>query len=172
MSVQAEGLLFAEEQRFRQAWLWWLVGGILAVMVLVFGAAFVYHPEQGSEIIGSAVFGLAVVGGVAVLLYATRLSVQLDCRELRVRYSPFLTRAFPLGRIVRWEARTYQPLREYGGWGIRVWFGSRNWAYNLSGNRGVQLEFADGKRLLIGSQRADEFAAAIAQAKGLRTQDS
>jgi hypothetical protein len=39
---------------------------------------------------------------------------------------------------------------EYGGWGIK--YGKMGKAYNVSGNRGVQLEFTDGKRLLIGSQ--------------------
>ena len=38
-------------------------------------------------------------------------------------------------------------------------------AYNVSGNRGVQPVFSNGKRLLIGSQRPDELAAAISQAK-------
>ena len=34
-------------------------------------------------------------------------------------------------------------------------------AYNVSGREGVRLDFADGKHLLIGSQRAEELAAAI-----------
>jgi hypothetical protein len=38
-------------------------------------------------------------------------------------------------------------------------------AYNVSGNRGVQLEFSNGKRLLIGSQRPEDLAAAISRAK-------
>ena len=31
-------------------------------------------------------------------------------------------------------------------------------AYNVSGNRGLQLELSSGKKILIGSQRADELA--------------
>jgi len=34
-------------------------------------------------------------------------------------------------------------------------------AYNMSGNQGVQLVFKNGKKLLIGSQKADELAEAI-----------
>jgi TATA-box binding protein (TBP) (component of TFIID and TFIIIB) len=34
-------------------------------------------------------------------------------------------------------------------------------AYNVSGNKGVQLVFKNGKKLLIGSQKADELAKAI-----------
>jgi len=36
-------------------------------------------------------------------------------------------------------------------------------AYNVSGNRGVQLEFTDGKCLLIGSQKPEQLDSAITQ---------
>jgi hypothetical protein len=41
-------------------------------------------------------------------------------------------------------------------------------AYNVSGNRGVQLELVNGKSILIGSQRAGELALAIQE--GLKRQ--
>lgn len=69
-----------------------------------------------------------------------------------------------MSEIAHFEARTYSPLREYGGWGIRG-FGS-NRAYNVSGNHGVELVLKDGRKVLIGSQRADDLALAIAAAKG------
>ena len=50
-------------------------------------------------------------------------------------------------------------IAEYGGWGVRMRRGGM--AYNVSGDRGVQLELMDGKRILIGSQRAGELADAI-----------
>jgi hypothetical protein len=34
-------------------------------------------------------------------------------------------------------------------------------AYNVSGNQGVDLTLRDGRRVMLGSQRADELAAAI-----------
>jgi hypothetical protein len=166
MPVQVDGLLFEEQQQFRQRWLWWPVGGIFVFLAAVFGAAYLAHPAQSREIVGSAVFAFAVGGAVALLLYTTRLTVRLDQETIHVRYFPFLTRDIPLERIARWEAVTYRPIRDYGGWGIRFGFKARSWAYNLSGNRGVRFEFTDGKRLMIGSQRPEEFAAAVAQAKG------
>jgi len=54
---------------------------------------------------------------------------------------------------------TYSPISDYGGWGIR--YGSIGKAYNVSGNRGVQLELLNGERILIGSQKPEELAAAI-----------
>jgi hypothetical protein len=84
-----------------------------------------------------------------------------------VRDDALYTRWFPLTRWHRFawneiqscEAVTYRPIRDYGGWGIRC--GRKGKAYNVTGNRGVQLELTNGKRLLLGSQQPDELAAAI-----------
>jgi hypothetical protein len=45
------------------------------------------------------------------------------------------------------------------GWGARK-------AYNVSGNRGVELTLQDGSTIMIGSQRADELEWAIRSAQG------
>ena len=54
----------------------------------------------------------------------------------------------------------YSPIRDCGGWGVRHYKSGK--AYNVSGNRGVVLEFLDGRPILIGSQRPEELAKAIA----------
>jgi hypothetical protein len=94
-----------------------------------------------------------------------KMTVKVDTEFLRNRYFPLWSKTVPLTEIVRWETRTYRPVLEYGGWGIRYGAGN-GWAYNVSGNQGVQLELANGQRILIGSQRAKELAWAIGQAKG------
>ncbi len=83
---------------------------------------------------------------------------------MRIRWIPFGRKIVPLVDIGSCEPRTYRPLREYGGWGVR-WAGKRGTAWNAHGNRGAQLVLCDGKRLLIGSQRAEELAAAIERAR-------
>ena len=90
--------------------------------------------------------------------------MRVDRHYLHVRFFPLLKRDIPLEEIARWQACTYHPVLEYGGWGIR--FSWKGTAYNVSGNRGVRLELVNGKRLLIGSRRAGELESAIARAKG------
>jgi hypothetical protein len=51
-------------------------------------------------------------------------------------------------------------VREYGGWGIKGW-SFKSVAYNISGDRGVQLTLRDGRRIMLGSRRPDELAQAI-----------
>jgi hypothetical protein len=60
--------------------------------------------------------------------------------------------------IRKYEAITYSPLLNYGGWGIR------KGAYNVSGNKGVQFELYDDERFLIGTQKPEEFINAIHEA--------
>ena len=107
----------------------------------------------------------AILLGVAGLLCFGELRVEVRDDALYVRLFP-LTREhrFAWDALLRCEARTYRPILEYGGWGVRCSRAGK--AYNVSGNRGVQLELRDGTRLLIGSRRADELAAAI-QARGV-----
>jgi hypothetical protein len=53
------------------------------------------------------------------------------------------------------SVRSYNPLREFGGWGYRSWGGKKGNAWNISGNQGLQLQFKSGKELLIGTQQPE-----------------
>jgi hypothetical protein len=86
--------------------------------------------------------------------------VEVRDAALFVRFFPFIrSRLVPYSEIRVCASRTYRPIAEYGGWGVR--FGRHGKAYNVSGNRGVQLELASGEKLLLGSQRAESLCAAI-----------
>ena len=62
-------------------------------------------------------------------------------------------------QIAEYYFREYKPVVEYGGWGIKSGKGGK--VYNTSGNQGVQFVLKDGSKLLIGSQKAHDLAAAI-----------
>jgi hypothetical protein len=175
MTASDETVLFREVQRFRQPWLWIVV---LSMLILA-AAPFTFdairqlstRPPGGPLRAPSLFFiGLAAVTiflAVAVLLVFARLEVEVLRDGLRVRFFPFHRkyRRFSWSEIQSAEARTYRPIIEYGGWGIRYSI-LGGWAYNVRGNRGVQLVFKGGKRVLLGSQKADELARAIETARG------
>jgi len=58
--------------------------------------------------------------------------------------------------------RGYSPISEYGGWGMRYSLSGKGRALNVSGRTGVQLVFKDGKKLLIGTQKADDIMQVLA----------
>ncbi len=155
-------VLFHEVQRFRDVW--W-------VMVLVFGVAAtqwyallsrLMAASWGSDILGLALlflFWLLFGVGLPLLFLVLRLEIAVYPQAVTIRFAPLLQRVIPKLEIAWVEPRQYWPLGEFGGWGVRG-FGGRI-AYNVRGNHCVELTLVDGRRVLIGSRRAVELAAAI-----------
>jgi hypothetical protein len=110
---------------------------------------------------------LAIVGpllilmGIGLPLLFQKMKLLTEVKEdgVYINFVPLSRQIMRFEDIVTCEVRTYRPLREYGGWGVR--YGRAGKAYNVSGNRGVQLKLSSGKGLLIGSQRPEELAQAI-----------
>ena len=58
--------------------------------------------------------------------------------------------------------RIYSPIKEYGGWGYRTSLGKKKGsAFNVKGNKGIQIEFKTGKKLLVGTQKESEATQVI-----------
>lgn len=98
-----------------------------------------------------------LVAGLGVRLYRDHLVVGLGSLGLisqKVRYD----------QIVRTESVKYEPIREFGGWGVR-WGKDGKKAWTARGNRAVVLHLRDGTRLYVGSDaphRLEERIRAIA----------
>lgn len=159
--------IYREVQKFRQVWLWALVLAIAGMQCyatveqLIFKKPFGDNPMQDIPlIIYWVLFGI----GLPALLFFSQLITEVRDDGIYIRFFPFhrTFRRITFTEIKQCEVRTYHPLRDYGGWGIRIRCNGK--AYNVSGNRGVQIELLNGDRLLIGSGRAEEFWRAI-QAK-------
>lgn len=167
----ATAVYFREDQRFRSPWLIMLIGSgtvfaLASGLFLLIGQVWLGHSMGSRPLSNPAalVVGLIEVGVGSViwwLFWRSVLQVEVTPRGLFVRYRPFhrKTRQIDLCGVVRIAAVTYRPLRDYGGWGFRV--GTRWRCYNVSGEEGVRLDYADGIHLLIGSQRAPELESAL-----------
>lgn len=152
--IGENNVIFREVQRFG---LWCY---LLLVCVIGFSAVitlFAVPPEQ--SVIRILGIGLPIL--FLVLFLTLKLETKVRSDGLYVRFFPFHIRykKFGAADLERYYARTYKPMLEYGGWGIR--FGKNGRAYNANGNKGVQLVLKNGKRLLIGSQMPDELVEAI-----------
>jgi len=111
-----------------------------------------------------SIAGITINVLVTIILIFAKLQTRLSESALYMRFFPFhfSYRKIDFDTIATVYARSYQPLGEFGGWGIRWTPCGR--AYNVSGNQGVQLELKNGKRILIGSQRAEELASLLQEA--------
>jgi succinate dehydrogenase hydrophobic anchor subunit len=161
-----EKILFKEEQRFRQRWMWLILSStLLAIVVPLANKLSVQSWDTNSEDFSR----LILLGSVAVLFIVAVLIVLLLSRlQTKITYDGIIITFPPLKRksykvkiqeIERFEIRTYSARSEFGGYGFRSRRTSGQ-AYIISGNIGLQLYFKNGKKLLIGTQKkqAIEFA--------------
>lgn len=154
---------FSETQRFTQLWIWLLVLVVVAIgwwsfyEQIIRARPFGEHPAPDALVwVIFVLFGLAL----PVFFRSLKLVTEVHEDHVHIRYFPLHSRTIFFSEMKSAAARTYRPIVEYGGWGIR-WSPTNGMAYNVSGNKGVQLELTSGKRVLIGSQRADELERAL-----------
>ncbi|WP_114778414.1 DUF6141 family protein [Botryobacter ruber] len=161
-------LLFREKQRFTQFWLWVVILGVAAI----FWVGFIYQVVTGNNfgrnpIAGAEAAILVVLVGIGLPLFFYRMALITEVYpgKVELRFSPvnFKPVQVELHLVRDFERVTYNPISDYGGWGIR--FGLKGVAFNMAGNEGVKLYFYNRKPMLIGSQRASELFEAIRQAK-------
>lgn len=154
-------LPFLETQRLTIWWVWLLLLSIngFSVYALVqqlgMGKPVGNNPVSDTGLIIIAVSFLLLTAGIAMITLHTKL----DDQGVHFKLFPFHLKF----RLHKWEdiqsaeVRQYKPIAEYGGWGLRM--GPGGMAYNMSGNRGLQLVLKNGKRILIGTQKPEEISA-------------
>ena len=163
---------FREIQHFRQTRIMAFLGPIMLLAFFLLGLIMLKQLFLSHSLYGKSLSHLApgIVGvflsiiGVGIcffVFYVMKMETTVQNDGLYIRFYPLIRRMIRFDDIKRSEVRTYKPVREYGGWGIRGGLGKAGGAYNVSGSRGVQLELTNGKRLLIGSQQPEQLALAI-----------
>ena len=176
--MKSEGIsqpLFYEEQSFNQLWMKvftifvflcaFVFIAISSYVQLYRGIPFGNNPFSNFGLVLYDIFLVVLCVTLHILLRKVKLTVTLDSKNMHVRFWPIVDKVIPLDEIVSFEAITYRPIRDYGGWGFRYSLKKKHWAYNVSGNRGVLFEFKNGKKLLIGSQYPSKIVMALSKLK-------
>lgn len=145
---------FEENQRFG-SWSFLLVLVLFPMLFRLYSQIKSGDPLLSSDNI-PLFAGLLLIAGIMVFFLSLQLHTRIDSKGIEVRFAPVHRQ----WTRYEWDAlqavyvRQYSPLGEYGGWGFRG-IGS-NKALNVSGSQGIQLVFSDGRKLLIGTQKAEE----------------
>jgi hypothetical protein len=105
---------------------------------------------------------------ILVSLLSVRQTTSVAEDGVTVRFGFLYKTRVAFSEIVRAEAVSYRPLRDYGGWGIRG-FGRRR-VLSMRGDEGVLLTRVDGSTLMVGSQKPRELLAALSRG-GVATED-
>ena len=157
--VQKSGRFFREKQGFPLR----RIGPALAtppfimLALLIWQVAFHHpwgkHPMSNANVIGWTIFLWAIF----LRFITIRLVTEVGDSELVVSLRGFWrSRRIALSDIRSAETFSYDPIRDYGGYGIRT--GRFGKAYIAAGNRGVRLKLANGATVVIGSERPEELA--------------
>jgi hypothetical protein len=119
------------------------------------------HPWGKQQLSDASVIGWTIV---LWLIYARLLTVRL-VTEIRDGEMLFALRGFwrarriPISTITSVDVVHFDPVRDYGGYGIRVT--KKGKAYIAGGEEGIRLMLKDGSEVVVGSRRAEELAAAL-----------
>lgn len=154
-------ILFSETQKFKQLWIWFIllvVNGIFLIAIyqqIIQGNPMGDKPMSDVGLLIAALISLSMT----LLFINFRLDTQIKEDGIYVRFFPFNIsyRHHSWETIEKAYIREYSPIKEYGGWGIRYSFNGRGKAMNISGRIGLQLEFKNGKKLLIGTNKAEDI---------------
>ena len=128
----------------------------LLIWQVVLGHPWGKQPVSNGDIIGWTVF----LWLIYLRLITVRLVTEVRPRELLVGLRGFWrSRRIPLESIQAIEIISHDIVRDYRGYGSRMTREGR--AYVAGGNRAVRLKLAGGEKVVLGSERPDELAAAI-----------
>lgn len=173
MIIMEQNYIFKEQQRFRQWWLWLIILAIDAVLIYGFVQQLIFGKPFGEQPMSDAGLALAVVLSLALTIFSLsiRLETLISRDGVSVRFFPlhFKFKVYTWAHFSKSYVRKYAPLSEYGGWGLRFGLSGQGTAYNVSGNKGLQLEFTDRKRLLIGTRKPEELSLVLKEIGQLRT---
>jgi hypothetical protein len=149
---------FKETQRFDQ---WWLRIVLLIVFLVTIIPIITLTSENGFDTSFSwaIIFPTLITLLVLLLFFYLKLDTTIDSKGIHYKFFPFSTKTILWHDISECYVRTYSPLREYGGWGIR--YGLNGKAYNVKGNKGIQVVLKSGKKILFGTQNETEAESVI-----------
>ncbi len=153
------GRRFYEKQRFplRRIAIALLVPPCIMLSLLV-SQVMLGHPWGAKPLPNSHVVGWTLfLWAVYFRLITVRLVTEVRDQKLIVALRGlFRTRRISLADIQSAETVTFDPDRDYGGFGIRS--NREGKAYIASGHQGVRLKLANGATVVVGSERSKELA--------------
>jgi hypothetical protein len=189
--MKSSDITFSERQKFKLILI--VIPLILFIGALIFrftaGWSQIEYSDAWKDFIKDNHYngsGLEIAGWVLGLFllcsqYFVTLTTIVDKDGIYVKLFPFhfKYKFFSWDNISSIYIRKYNPLIEFGGWGIRhrlkwrwkkIIFSKAN-AYSISGNTGMQIHFTDGGNLLIGTHLPEELAETLIKLGKLSTQD-
>lgn len=151
--------IYREVQRFHPVFYFIVIISSLSIWVMAFIQIILKIPVGNRPASDNLLLFFLFLFGILFpyIFLNIKLITEIKPNGLYVKMFPFHLKwqFFPFEKIEKAELVKYSPLKDYGGWGIR--YGKSGKAYNARGNEGIMLYLEGGKKLLIGTQKGEEF---------------
>jgi len=156
--------LFSEIQSAKPGWLSFFIIGlagfatVMAVIQLFFRVQVGTNPAPNSVVL---IIWIGVGFLLPILFFTSNLQVAVSQDGIHYRYFPFHVKERVLKKeeIREFHQVTYDPVKDYGGYGIR--WSRKGRAYNVNGDKGVRVTTKEGKDILFGTQVPGDFENAL-----------
>ncbi|MDV6167936.1 hypothetical protein R1T16_05835 [Flavobacterium sp. DG1-102-2] len=152
-----KGIIFTETQHFE----FWDIFVVLMILIAGF-YVFTKRRHRKGRPVNTALYKVILYTLLCLpvpflMLNLCRLETRIDEEGIKVKFFPFDNegKSYSWDHIRNLDVGTYDPVLDYGGWGLR------NGAYNTSGDKALFIRFTNGKHFLIGTQKPSELKRAL-----------
>ncbi len=146
---------FKEEQKFTQWWVWLILVTVGVLPFVLNYDEFLSTEHIFEKILTDwvVIWPLLSMFGLIIMFLTMKLTTKIDSNGIQMTFFPFVFKKVTWNNIRNAEVVNYGFV---GGWGIRFWtdYGT---VYNIRGTKGVAIQLLNGKKFLIGTQKAEEL---------------
>ncbi|MFA6989027.1 MAG: DUF6141 family protein [Candidatus Gastranaerophilaceae bacterium] len=167
-NINENEILFYEEQKPARKWL---------ICVILFYSVFITYLTYEQVFLKKMVFDLPFSNKIwlllwfffalvlPVLFFLSKMKTEVRQNGIYIKYFPFYLNFVKISPedIQSFESVIYNPLKDYGGWGLR--YGVKGNAISAYGNKGINIKITYARDMLIGTQKPDELFNAIEKLK-------
>ncbi len=153
-------LEFREIQKFRKGWHFFIAGFpvvlVFILFLLVQWDVIQTKNQQKNPFVFYAIILFLV--GLFIWFFTLKLETTINSQGFLINYKglPFCKRTMLWSEIETISLVKYEPLSDYGGWGVKYSITGNGWCYNVSGNDGIKFTTANKKPFLLGTQKKED----------------
>jgi hypothetical protein len=153
-------LEFREIQKFRKGWHFFIAGFPVVLVFILFLLVQLDFIQTKNQQKNPFVFYAIILFlvGLFIWFFSLKLETTINNQGVFVNYKglPFCKRKMDWLEIHTISLVKYDPLSDYGGWGVKYSITGNGWCYNVSGNDGIKIVAGNKKPFLIGTQQKAE----------------
>jgi hypothetical protein len=149
---------FTEVQRIDSIW-------PLAILTITLVFNWVLYFVTGYKTLDFFYGSMLSIAILCTFFTVVKLHTKINSSGIQYKFFPFHLKwqSISWTEIEKSEIRSYKPIREYGGWGLR--YGKQGKAYTIKGKTGLQLYLKTGRNILIGTNESEALAQVLLHLK-------